>query len=266
VGKTFVPQIIGFAATLQNFSDVLDRTRVIVPVAAAVAVYLLAWLFIAGGVIDRYARQRPTRAHGFLSERGVVFFRFLRLGAIGAVVYGLLFYYVHPWLFTRWLAAATRDLDTERGVFAWRVLMYVIFGLVLALVDRVLNYARIRMVVEDRRSAIGALLAACRFITHHGGRVAGLYVLNALTFAAAIAAWSVAAPGAGAGGAWIWVHFLVMQLWIAGRLALKLHFLASETALFQASLAHATYTAAPLPAWPESPAAELIRSPAPARA
>jgi hypothetical protein len=57
----------------------------------------------------------------------------------------------------------------------------------------------------------------------------------------------------------MWAGFLLAQLFIVGRLALKLQFIASQTALFQANLAHAGYAAAPVPAWPESPAAEAIR-------
>jgi len=56
----------------------------------------------------------------------------------------------------------------------------------------------------------------------------------------------------------MWLAFAAGQLYLLARLAIKLHFLASQTALFQAHLAHASYTAAPVPAWPESPAAELI--------
>ena len=50
--------------------------------AAAVATYLLVWIFLSGGVLDRYARQRPTRAHGFFAAAGVFFWRFLRLGLV----------------------------------------------------------------------------------------------------------------------------------------------------------------------------------------
>ena len=66
------------------------------------------------------------------------------------------------------------------------------------------------------------------------------------------------APGAGGGGLTIWIAFLAGQLYLLARLALKLQFLASQTALFQSILAHAAYTAAPQPSWPESPSAELI--------
>ena len=57
-------------------------------------------------------------------------------------------------------------------------------------------------------------------------------------------------PGAGASGWTMWVGFVGAQLYVLGRLIVKLQFLASQTALFQASLAHAAYTAAPVPVWP----------------
>src|ERR1700687_1555695 len=46
------------------------------------AALLLLLLFIAGGTIDRYARDRATRAYGFFGACGVFFFRFLRLGLV----------------------------------------------------------------------------------------------------------------------------------------------------------------------------------------
>jgi hypothetical protein len=56
----------------------------------------------------------------------------------------------------------------------------------------------------------------------------------------------------------MWLGFAGTQLYLLARLLLKLQFVASQTALFQRSLAHAAYTAAPAPVWPESPAAEAI--------
>jgi hypothetical protein len=56
----------------------------------------------------------------------------------------------------------------------------------------------------------------------------------------------------------MWAAFIAAQLYVLARIVLKLQFIASQTALFQASLAHARYTAAPAARWPESPAAETI--------
>ena len=258
IGTTFSPTIIGFAATLDNMSSLLDGQREVLPVVGAIGLYLAGWTFLAGGIIDRYARQRPTRASGFFAASGVHFFRLLRLAALSGVVYWWLFAYVHRWLFLEWFVARTRIIGVEREVFLWRLALYLAFGLVLVLVNVTFDYAKIRLVVEDRRSALGALSAAMRFVWRHLGRVAGLYALNGLVFLGLLAVWALIAPGAGGGGLTIWATFLLGQLYLAARLALKLQFLASETSVFQSTLAHAAYVAAPQLSWPESPSAELI--------
>jgi hypothetical protein len=258
LGSTFTPAVIGFAATLDNISSVLDRQAEIVPIAGAIATYLAGWALVVGGVIDRYARQRRTRAHGFFAAGGVYFFRFCRLAIVAGPVYWLLFRYAHRWLFADWYADLTRNMDSERRAFAVRAALYVVFGLLLVGANIVFDYAKVRIVVEDRRSVLGALAAALRFVARNPGRAFGLYGLNAVTFLLLIGLWALAAPGAGGAGASMWFGFLLGQAYLLARLLLKLQFLASETALFQASLAHAGYTAAPEARWPESPAAETI--------
>ena len=258
LGATFSPSIIGFAATLGNVSSVLEAQRESSPVAAALAAYLLVWTFLSGGILDRYARQRPTRAHGFFAASGVFFWSFLRLGLIAGAAYWFLFSYVHVWLLDNLYGRLTRGLATERVVFLWRVALYASFGAALVAVNIVIDYAKIRTVVEDRRSVVGALSAALAFVGRRPGRVLGLYALNGLVFAWLLAVWALTAPGAGGAGLSMWLGFAATQMYLLARLLLRLQFMASETALFQQSLAHAAYTAAPAPVWPESPAAEAI--------
>jgi hypothetical protein len=258
LATTFSPAIIGFAATLDNLSSVLDAQAEIAPIAAVLVVYMLAWIFLSGGIVDRYARQRSTRAFAFFGACGVFFWRFLRLAIVAGVVYWFLFSYVHPWLLEnayRWL---TRDLAVERNAFFWRIALYAVFGASVTAANLIFDYARIRLVVEDRRSALGAIRAALAFIGRHPRTTTGLYGLNALTFIVLIAVWAVVAPGAGRTGAVMWVGFLVAQLYLLVRIVLKLQFIASQTALFQASLAHAAYAAAPVREWPDSPAVEAV--------
>jgi hypothetical protein len=260
LGTTFTPSVIGFAAALDNVSSVLDARGKVAPVATVVGAYLLVWTFLAGGVVDRFARQRRTRAHGFFAASGVFFFRFLRLAVISGLMYWLLFGVVHEWLFDDMLQKVTRDVNVERTAFLWRAALYAIFGVLLVAANVLFDYAKIRAVVEDRRSMILALLASARFIGRHPGRVFGLYAINALAFLTLMALWAALAPGAGGAGASMWLGFLLAQTYLVARLFLKLHFIASQTALFQATLAHAGYTAAPAPEWPESPSAELVRA------
>ena len=258
LGTTFTPSVIGFATTLDSVSSVLDGRPQQVQVQGAVAIYLVVWTFLSGGIIDRYARQRRTRAHGFFAAAGVFFWRFLRLAVIAGVVYWFMFGYVHEWLFDDLYTWLTRDLAVERTAFLWRAALYLLFGLTLIKTTLVFDYARIRMVVEDRRSAVGSLIAALGFIVRRRGPVFGLYGLNALVFLVLAGVWALVAPGAGGAGLSMWVGLVLSQLYVLARLLLKLQFMASQTAIFQASLAHAAYTAVPEPTWPESPAAELI--------
>jgi hypothetical protein len=258
IGTTFTPSVIGFAAVLDNVSDLLDGRAPIAPIGAALAAYMLGWLFLTGGLIDRYARQRPVRAHGFFAACGVYGFRFLRLAIAAAAVYGFLFAFVHDWLFADLFASVNRDLGVERTAIVWRFGLYALFGLLLLAANLVFDYAKVRAVVEDRRSMLFALGAAIGFIARHPLRVAALYGLNTLAFLAVLAVWMLVAPGVGGAGASMWLAFAAGQLYVLARLVIKLQFLASQTALFQQSLAHAGYVAAPVPVWPESPAAEEI--------
>src|SRR5207249_6049094 len=65
IGVTFKPTIIGFGAVLDNLSAFVDRTGRPVMIVSAAAAYVLLWIFLAGGIIDRLARDRATRAFGF---------------------------------------------------------------------------------------------------------------------------------------------------------------------------------------------------------
>jgi hypothetical protein len=259
LGTTFTPAIVGFAAALDNISSVLDAQSEVASVAGALALYVAGWTFLAGGIIDRYARQRRTLAYGFFAASGVYFFRFVRLAAVSGILYWWMFGYVHPWLFDEWYPRLTDAITAERTAFLVRAAMYAAFGSVLVLANLLFDYAKIRAVVEDRRSMLGALLAALRFIEHNAGRTLSLYALNGGLFVVLLVVWSVLVPGAGGGRASFWLGILLTQFYVLARLVLKLQFLASQTALFQASLAHAAYTAAPERIWPESPAVESIR-------
>jgi hypothetical protein len=258
VGTTFTPTIIGFATTLDSVSGLLDRRALSTPIAWTLGVYLAAWMFVTGGILDRYARGRRVGAFAFFAACGTFFFRFIRLGIAAAVTYWFLFTYVHDWLFAKWYVNVTRDIPVERTVFYWRVLMYAIFTALVAAATLAFDYAKVRAVVEDRRSMTGALFAALRFIVRNPSRVLAVYAINAVLFLAVIALWGLINQGAGGAGAWMWAGVAVSQGYILARVLVKLQVLASETALFQRSLAHWGYIAAPLPVRPAPPVVETL--------
>jgi hypothetical protein len=136
------------------------------------------------------------------------------------------------------------------------MLCYLVFAAILVGCNLVFDYARIRTVVEDRHSAIGAIVAGARFVWRHPGTLK-LYALNGAVFLLLALVYALVAPGAPAGWA-IWLAFAIGEIYILLRHYVKLLFYASQTAYFQSALAHVDYTAAPPVEWPESPAAEAI--------
>ena len=257
----YTPTLLGTGRFLQYLRGFLANGELPAAFVAAVATTLIVWTFLLGGILDRYARRRPTRAQAFFGASGVCFFRFLRLGIVAAIGYWVLFGAVHPLLFPAEYPFVGDEAAARVSPLSAPV--YSVFLLFAACWSAVVDYARIRAVVEDRRSMLGALVAGWRFATMHPLQTFGLYLLNAAAFG--VFAWGVIAvltsgrhslmPAAG--------NWLAIGLVVLGRVALKLVFFASQTALFQRSLAHADYTAAPEPLWPESPSAEAIINAAP---
>lgn len=255
VGATFVPAIMGFAAVMKNLSTVADRDALPAVIAIAVALQMALSLFLAGGILDRLARDHQTGAGAFFSACGVYFGRFIRLGLIAASVYWLLFGPYHDWLFEVVYPSLIEDLTVERTAFFIRAGLYLAFAVPVLVVNMLIDYAKIRAVVEDRRSMIGALAASWRFVRRHPIAAWGLYKMNAMLFLIVIVVYYLAAPGASSPNA---VAFAIGQLYIVLRVIVRLQFVASQTALFQSRLAHAGYVARPVPKWPDSPAAEAI--------
>ena len=259
IGLTFKPTVIGFGAILDNLSAFIDDTARPIAIVATASLYVLAWIFLAGGIVDRFARDRAIGAHGFFAACGVFFFRFLRLAIVQWLVYAFLFAYLHDWLFDTFYPRITHEMSFERTAFLTRLAVYLVFGLLVAAAALVFDYAKVRAVVEDRRSMLGAIGAALGFVRRNTAAAAGVFAANFILFVVVVGVYALVAPGAGSAGPSMWVGFALGQLYVIGRLWVKLLFWASETALFQRRLAHAGYVARPTPVWPDSPAAEALR-------
>jgi hypothetical protein len=266
LAATFGPSVIGAAPVPRHVSDVLDARGPGPVLSIVVGAWLVLWSFLSGGILDRFARNRPTWASGFFAACGTHFFRFLRLGIVALLAYALLFGPVHRWLFTDLSGWLTRDLSVERTAFGIQMGLSLVFALLLVPVTLLFDYARVRIVIEDRRSALGALVASFRFIRRHAGKVLVLLLIQAVVFLAFAAAYAGVAPGVTASGAAAWAALAVGQAWILVRLGLKLTAYAASISLFQRELAHADYVAMPATDWPESPAAEALRGEPPTAA
>jgi hypothetical protein len=258
LGKTFRPSIIGFAAVLDNISAFADADARPAPLLWLGAAYLLLWLFLTGGILDRYARSRPTRSYEFFTACGVYFVRFLRLAPFMALAYYGLFGILHPMLLDEAYGALIRDVTVEQTAFLIRLALYALFAALLLVVNVIFDYAKVRAVVEDRRSMIGAIIAGTRFVRRNAAAVAGLYMLTSVLFVVLLSLYAMAAPNAGSSGAGAWLAVVIGQIYLVGRLWIRLVFCASETALFQGRLAHTGYVAGAPVARPEPASVEQL--------
>jgi hypothetical protein len=255
IARTFTHEFLGFGGTLAIISTLVDREPLNPVLAAGVAASIALWMFLSGGILDRLARGRPVRAAAFFSACGVYFVRFVRLAVLVGAAYWALFRWLHPYLFGTLYSRFTRDMTGERDAIVVRAVLYAVFVGALALVNLVADFAKVRAVVEDRRSMLGAVGASLRFVRRRFFRVVALYLLNAIALLLILRMWLSTAPSAGAA---TWVALLAAEVYLLARVWAKLAFMASEVVFFQGELAHAQYTASPEPVWPDSPAAEAI--------
>ena len=84
---------------------------------------------------------------------------------------------------------------------------------------------------------LGAINAALDFLRHHFAEGVVLFLANVGLLVAAIGVYGVIAPEAGNASIRLLIGLAVSQLYVLGRLWVKLVFWASETALFQSRIA-----------------------------
>ena len=234
LASTFRPTIVGFAAVLDNLSAYVDNVQRPTAIAAASGVYVLLWTFLTGGVIERYAgERRATPIALFLRTCGRYFFRFVRLEIAVAVAYAICFGVLHRWMFGSVYPRLIEGVAIERTAFFVRLSLYAVFILLLAAVNLLFDFAKVRIVVEDRRSMLVALVASWRFVRRRCAAAIGVYLLDAITFAIVLIAYSYVAPPGGGTGVAVWAALLIGQAYVVGRLSVRLLFFASEVALFQ---------------------------------
>lgn len=257
VSATFTREIVGAAGLVATLSRIFDGERPAPALAGAIAIYLGTWIFLSGGIIDRLARARPLGGAMFVALSARYFPRLLRLAVLAGAVYWLLFQTMHPLLFGPVFDSLTRDVARESYALGILAALYLVFALCLGLVSLVVDFTRVRLVVDDRRSVLAAIAAAVRFIRRRFRRVAGLYALNVLALVVAARLWMQIAGDATSPD---WLVLFGAQIYLVVRIWGRMAFLGSEAVFYQGELAHADYTAAPLPRWPDSASVEAVRN------
>ena len=213
-------------------------------------VYSIIRAWWTGGILHRYAQNRPMRAGAFQRACGTFFFRLLRLHLLSALILGGSLYVAELMMFNQ------INLGVMLGFGA-------LFGLGYIFCDVVLDYAKIRTVGEDRRSMVFAITAGFRFVVRRPGELVRLYLLDAtigfIGFGSFALGYYYPVP---VGLPWLLVLLLLVALGFVVVLGwVPLLFLSTQTAFFQDELAFPGYTAGASVGPPDSPITEVVAGP-----
>ncbi len=234
---TFGPRVVGILPVLDNFERLMngDLLNMNWSVLLAGILFLVTWAFFGGGIISRYTSpDQPVSRSDFFGASASYFFRFLQLLVISVLAYKAMFRWIAGPLH-KWVERATLDATVERSVMLYSLSAYLLVGLIMILIGMVLDYAKIALVIEERRNVLLALIRAARFVGQNPGRTLGLYVLLVAAGLILFLGYAVIAPGPNQSNiATVFVALAVTQAFILARIILKLWFLASQTTMFQA--------------------------------
>lgn len=134
------------------------------------AISAVVYLFLLGGALQVFSTGEP-----FFAACGRNFWRLFRLTLVSLV------FYAGAWVVYRTFAAVGRAIwgeGSEAGpLMHWNWFSAAMGLCLLGLVNLVFDYARVMLVVEDRKKAVRATIAAWRFVGRNFGRAAGVYVM-----------------------------------------------------------------------------------------
>jgi hypothetical protein len=228
LAATFTPAVLGFAATLDGLSGVLDGKRPPVAILLPLLISVVAWAFIWGGALQRFHQRRAIGVSAFMRAGVSHLVSFIAIAAGAAIVNAILYLTVHRLLFGPVHAALVAMTSTERDAFLVRVVLYAIFFSLVALVSLAADYARVSAVAGRGHSPVAGSLA---FIRRRTSGVVTLYVMTGAIFVIVTAAYGTLEiyGGSQVGG---WRAIAIGQAYVLVRLAIRLTFAASELRLF----------------------------------
>jgi hypothetical protein len=147
---------------------------------------LIVWLgcvslalnsILAGGVLTRFKAPEMKYSLGdFFRDTGRYAWRLLRLLVIGLICYWIVFKLLNEKL-GQWVDHWTDNWADDRAVFGARLALALLLVLGLGFVNLVMDYARVRLVLEEGTGAVQAFLASLGFSLGRLKAVIGVYIV-----------------------------------------------------------------------------------------
>ncbi len=188
---------------------------------------------LAGGVLARFRAPEIESALGnFFREVARYAWRLVRLTIIGLVCYWLIFRLLNQSL-SDWVNNRMRDWLDDRPVFWIRLAVTALVLAGLGFVNMVMDYARVKLVMDEGSGAAEAFLASLRFAIRRFWSAVPVYALPSLCGLALLGVYNLSVP-------WNLVHsplavgflFIGQQVVMLGRYWFRVATWASEWAYY----------------------------------
>ncbi len=195
--------------------------------------YLLFNIFAGGGIVAALAMERRVSLRRFLNDAARYFWRYLRLFVLLVIVVGLVGAGYQALLSDK-VEALRENVTTDRASFLWLALVAVVILAVFAFVLMVFDYAKIRTVVDRRRSMFLATLVGLGFSLRRFWQTIPLFGMNFVVIGILFVVYLlIENQFSNATVASMIGLFVVQQIFILSRVWMRLSFFSSQLALYQ---------------------------------
>jgi hypothetical protein len=195
--------------------------------------YVCVNTFLAGGFIGIYAKDYPSSFTEFLMDGAKYFGKFFRLALIALILYYLFYAFIVDWI-NGSISLWTQNEASEVIPYRYYMIRNFVVLFLISLLAMIFDYARIRMVIDDRTSSFGASLAGAGFAMSNFLSTYGLYLLLIVVGVALMVLYALFESIIPQNSYWpLVVLFLVQQLYMLFRFWLKATFYAGQTRLYQ---------------------------------
>jgi hypothetical protein len=206
----------------------------LLPLASSLAILAAAvQTFLAGGVLDLLAHEKHFSATTFFRACGTYLGRFLRIWLLTALLL-VLTLLVLATLLSAVVDMISLQYNSERVTVLAAISMLVLFSLPVLLVSMASDYARVSTVVHDSRSSWKAMSRGFWFVLRNAWSALGLHLLLLLLLAVLVALYfalegfvEMDRPSS------VVLIFLLQQLFLFGRTAIRVAFCAGEVTLYE---------------------------------
>jgi hypothetical protein len=175
-----------------NSTGSLDRYAEFIALMGLLAIPLNS--ILAGGVLSRFRfPEAPFSLGGFFRDTSRYFWRLIRLMLIGLVCYWIAFRVLNQWL-GHWIDERTYDWQDDRTAFAVRSAFWLLLFAALGFINLIVEYARLRLVLEEGSSATGAFFSSMGFVFSRLRRAFTIYVVPMAAGAALLGIYWLVVP------------------------------------------------------------------------